>query len=172
MTLIRLDKILVDSNSALTRRACDSDSTKMTRTHHCKICHALIYWGRHVKQCEAKPVCSAKMFAAPCVVRLIIFALLWSFLRSNHFCALYFYLRSSALHRAPPQTQCINQPVLLPTTCLSSMNNNKYCLPNICVFCKLHSHYCLLYDNGIFCTFCKFLTLCSITLVPLLPFFS
>ena len=33
MTLTRLDKILDDSHSTLTRRACDSDSTKMTRTH-------------------------------------------------------------------------------------------------------------------------------------------
>ena len=35
MTLTRLKKFLDDSDSTLTRRACDSDSTKMTRAHHC-----------------------------------------------------------------------------------------------------------------------------------------
>jgi len=34
MTLTRIEKILDDSDSSLTRRACDSDSSKMTRTHH------------------------------------------------------------------------------------------------------------------------------------------
>jgi len=37
LTLIRLDKILDDSDSTLTQRACDSDSTKMTRAHHWSI---------------------------------------------------------------------------------------------------------------------------------------
>jgi len=35
MTLTRLEKFLDDSDSTLTPGACDSDSTKMTRTHHC-----------------------------------------------------------------------------------------------------------------------------------------
>jgi len=33
-TLTRLKKILDDYDSTLTRRTCDSDSTKMTRAHH------------------------------------------------------------------------------------------------------------------------------------------
>jgi len=33
--LNRLGKILDDSDSTLTRRACDSDSTKITRAYHC-----------------------------------------------------------------------------------------------------------------------------------------
>jgi len=32
----RLEKILGDSDSPLTQRACDSESTKMTRAHHCQ----------------------------------------------------------------------------------------------------------------------------------------
>jgi len=35
--MTRLDKILDDSDSTLTRRACDSDSTKMTQAHHCLV---------------------------------------------------------------------------------------------------------------------------------------
>jgi len=35
MTLARLEKILDDTDSTLTRWACDSDSTKVTRAHHC-----------------------------------------------------------------------------------------------------------------------------------------
>jgi len=35
MTLTRLEKILDDSDSTLNQRACDSYSTKMTRSHHC-----------------------------------------------------------------------------------------------------------------------------------------
>jgi len=34
MTLTRLENFLDESDSTLTRRACDSDSTKMTGTHH------------------------------------------------------------------------------------------------------------------------------------------
>jgi len=34
MTLNQLEKTLDDSHSTLTRRTCDSDSTKMTRAHH------------------------------------------------------------------------------------------------------------------------------------------
>jgi len=34
MTLTRLEKTLDYSDSTLTRRACDSDSTKMTYAHH------------------------------------------------------------------------------------------------------------------------------------------
>jgi len=35
MTLTRFEKNSDDSESILTRRACGSDSTKMTRAHHC-----------------------------------------------------------------------------------------------------------------------------------------
>jgi len=34
MTLTRLEKILDGSDLTLTRGACDSDSAKVTRTHH------------------------------------------------------------------------------------------------------------------------------------------
>jgi len=46
-TLTRLEQILHDSGSTLTRKACDSDSTKMTRAHH----WILITWNIREKVC-------------------------------------------------------------------------------------------------------------------------
>jgi len=37
-------------------------------------------------------------------------------------------------HTEPYMLYSQYQPLLLPATCLSSVNT--YCLPNICVFCK------------------------------------
>jgi len=39
-----LEKILHDSDSTLTRRACDSDSTKMTKAHHWEKVKTIFYF--------------------------------------------------------------------------------------------------------------------------------
>jgi len=46
--MTRLEKILDDSDSTLTWRACNSDLTKMTRAHHCRTVSLLsVRWPRH-----------------------------------------------------------------------------------------------------------------------------
>jgi len=42
LTLTRLEKLLDDSDSILSRRACDSYSTKITQAHHCLLNYKMV----------------------------------------------------------------------------------------------------------------------------------